>query len=102
MNAHGKPHEAQARPARGDLVTVAGVAEKEKLSFISQLVFRGRGWGKGEKKGCMAMRMAGLPSGNTVDDHDRIIVDEAGYLIVSAQIALQAGGGADTSKEVTA
>jgi hypothetical protein len=46
--------------------------------------------------------MAGLPSGNTVDDHDRIIVDEAGYLIVSAQIALQAGGSADTSKEVTA
>ena len=50
----------------------------------------------------MAMRMAGLPSGNAVEDHSLIIVDEAGYLIVSAQIALQAGGGADTSKEVTA
>ena len=86
MNAHGKPREAQARPARGDLVTVAGVAEKEKLSFISQLVFRGRGWGKGEKKGCMALRMAG----HTVEDHSLIIVDEAGYLLVSVQIAPQA------------
>ena len=48
----------------------------------------------------MAMRMAGLPSGTTVEDHNLIIVDEAGYLLVSVQIALQAGDGADTSKEV--
>jgi hypothetical protein len=35
---------------------------------------------KERKKGCMAMRMAGLPSANTVEDHGRIVVDEGGYL----------------------